>query len=420
MTGDDELDSEDEELVTSFRKYLTAEKGLSKKTASKHADEIEFFATYLTGYDRGSLLEVAGIDIESYLGDWYIRKVASSRSELRQIPASFKKFYKFLHERGYLEDKELKDVLDACKNPDRYVRRLDEYSELDPYSDTWEEDYERWFFGDLDSGAMEEVTDWNQPFDVNWEISQAFSEADLESGNTSLLEDFRTFLQYLVSNSGMKLTTANGFIRRNDLFALNKLMGSPEELNSSANQPDSLTIHLFYNLAKTLNLMVVNEKHRLEATSRIDIFTNLSPKEQFVVLFDALWNLTEWGRLLPLQDRVRLDWVQASRDVIAAHLAACKPDRRCNFVEETWRISMKIGGADEILEICPPINSLAISVFAERIMPALRLFGLLDFDYAKKRKEYAVKRGWGIEWFSMTTLGVKILGGVHADAHTLA
>ena len=123
---------------------------------------------------------------------------------------------------------------------------------------------------------------------------------------------------------------------------------------------------------------------------------------------------------MPLQDRVRLDWVQGSRDVIAAHLAACKPDRRCNFVEETSRISTKIGDVDGILEVYHQANLLAISVFAERIMPALRLFGLLDFDYAKKRKEYAVKRGWGIEWFSMTTLGVKILGGVHADAHTLA
>jgi site-specific recombinase XerD len=50
MTGDDELDSEVEELVTSFYKYLTVEKGLSEKTVSGHVDEIEFFAMYLTGY----------------------------------------------------------------------------------------------------------------------------------------------------------------------------------------------------------------------------------------------------------------------------------------------------------------------------------------------------------------------------------
>ena len=416
MTGDDELDGEAEELVTSFYKHLTAEKGLHKKTASKHADEIELFATYLEGYALGTLMDVTGIDIEGYLGDWYIRKVASSRSDLRQVPASFKKFYKFLHERGHLDDEELKDILDACKNPERYVRRLDAYFELDPYSDTWEEDYERWFFGDLDEGAVEEAADENQPFDVNSVISQAFSEDDI-SGKTSFLGDFRAFLRYLVSNNGMKLTSANGFIRRKDLFALNKLMGSPEELKSSANQPDSRTIHLFYNLAKTLNLVVVNEKNRLEVTPRIDIFTNLSPKEQFAVLFDALWNLTEWKRLLSPLCCMGFEWVQSSRGIIAAHLAACEPGRRYNFDEETRRISMKIGGMDE-MDAYPPINFLAISIFAERIMPALKLFGLLDFGYKKERDEYAVQHGWGIEWFSITTHGGKILGSVHADAPT--
>jgi hypothetical protein len=408
-----------EELVTSFYKHLTVEKELSEKTASRHVDEIEFFAMYLTRYRIGTLLKVTGMDIEDYLGDWYIRKVASSRSDLRQIPVSFKKFYRFLHERGYLEDEELEDILDAFKNPDKYIRRLDAYRRLDPDSDTWEEDYERWFFEELDGTVMGGVADVHQPFDVDLGIGQAFSEADLES-KTPLPDDFRTFLRYIISNNGMKLTTANSFIRRKDLFALNKLMENPEDLKGSANQPDSRTIHLFYNLAKTLNLVVVNEKNGLEVTPRIEIFMNLPPKEQFIILFDAFWNRTEWGRLLPPQDCVGREWVQASRDVIAAHLAACEPGRRYHFVEETRRISMKIGGMDEISEVYPPINFLSINIFAERIMPALKLFGLLDFGYTKERTEYAINHGWGIEWFSITTLGGKILGGVHADAPTLA
>ena len=413
MTGDDELDSEVEELVTSFYKHLTVEKGLSEKTASGHVAEIEFFAMYLTGYGQGTLPEVTGMDIENYLGDWYIRKVASSRSDLLQIPISFKKFYRFLHEKGYLGEEELEDILGAFKNPGRYVRRFDAYLELDPDSDTWNEDYVRWSFEGLD----EVVVDGHQPFDVNSGISQAVSEGSLESGKTSLPDDFQTFLRYIVSNNGMKLTTANSFIRRKDLFTLNKLMGSPEDLKGSANQPDSRTIHLFYNLAKTLNLVVVNEKNRLEVTPRIAIFMNLPPEEQFIILFDAFWNGTEWGRLLPPQDCVK--WVQASRDVIAAHLAACEPGRRYHFVEETRRISMKIGGIDDIHEAYPPISFLAVNIFVDRIVPALKLFGILDFGYTRERTEYAINHGWGIEWFSITPLGGKILGGVHADASTL-
>ena len=413
MTGDDELDCDTEELVTSFYKYLTVEKGLNKNTASNHAGEIDLFATYLEGYALGTLMEVTGVDIEEYLGCWYIRKVASSRSDLRRVPASFKKFYKFLHERGHLDDEELEDILDACKNPERYVCRLDAYSELDPYSDTWDADYERWFFGSLDDGSVEEATAETPPFNVDSVISQAFSDEDI-SGKTSVLDDFQTFLRYLVSNNNMKLTTANSFIRRKDLFALNKLMKSPEELKSSANQPDSRTIHLFYNLAKTLNLVVVNGKNRLEVTPRIDIFTNLSPKEQFVVLFDTLWNLTECNRLLSSLCS-GFEGAQSPQDVIAAHLAMCEPGRRYNFGEETRRISMKIGGVGD-METYLLINFLAINIFAGQIMPALKLFGLLDFGYETGLNEYAIRHGGRIEWFSVTTHGGKILGSAHVDA----
>ncbi|MEA3282851.1 MAG: site-specific integrase [Euryarchaeota archaeon] len=419
MTSDDGPDSEVKELITSFYKHLTIEKGISEKTASRHVDEIEFFATYLAGYGLGTLPEVTGVDIENYLGDWYIRKVASSKSDILRIPVSFKKFYRFLHEKGHLTDEELEDILDAFKNPDRYIRKFDEYCGLDPYSDTWEEDYERWSFEELDRAIMCEVADVHHPFDVDSRFSQAVSEADLESGKTSLILDFRAFLRYIVSNNGMKLTTANSFIRRKDLFTLNKLMGSPEDLKNSANQPDSRTIHLLYNLAKTLNIIVVNEKNRLEVNPRTEIFMDLPPKEQFITLFDAFWNRTEWGRLLPPQDCVDCEWVQPSRGVIAAHLAACKPNKRYNFIEETCRISMENVGIDEISEICPPINFLSISIFAERIMPALKSFGLLDFGYVKERDEYSIKRGWGIGWFFITTLGGKVLGAACADAPTL-
>ena len=412
MTGDDELDSCDEELVTSFHEHLTAEKGLSEKTASKHVDAIELFATYLEGYEQGTLPEVTGIDIEEYLGDWYIRKVASSRSDLRHVPAAFKKFYKFLHERGYLGDEELEDILAACKNPDRYVRRLDAYFELDPDSDTWEQDYERWFFDGVDSGAMEDVADEDQPVDTDLGIGQIFSEDDLESAKTSLLDDFHTFLQYLVSNDGMKLTTANSFIPRKDLFALNKLMKSPEELKSTANQPDSRTIHLFYNIAKTLNFMVVNEKNRLEATPRINIFMNLSPKEQFTTLFDAFWNRTGWDRLLQPLNVVDHESVQQSRDALIAHLATCEPGRRYNFGEEIRKLGVKIGGTGGTLEVNPLMNFITMIIFTGRIMPELKLFGLLDLGYMKERDEYAARHDLGTEWFSVTTLGGTIFRGM--------
>ena len=103
--------NEVKELVRSFYEYLKIEKGLGEKTASKHADEVEFFAlNYLLGYEESDLLEVTGMDIEDYLGNWYIRKVACSRSDVRQTLVAFRKFYRFLYEKGYLGKDQMDDI----------------------------------------------------------------------------------------------------------------------------------------------------------------------------------------------------------------------------------------------------------------------------------------------------------------------
>ena len=132
------LEEETEKLVESFHNYLKREKGLSEETASGHAHQISFFALhYLIGYEGESLLEVTSTDIEDYLGNWYIRKVwGSGRSDAHSILVAFKKFYKFLHERGSVEEEQLRDILAACKNPRRYIRRFESYLELDPESET--------------------------------------------------------------------------------------------------------------------------------------------------------------------------------------------------------------------------------------------------------------------------------------------
>jgi hypothetical protein len=247
------LEKEVEKFVEAFYNYLKQEKGISEETASAHAYQIRFFALhYLIGYEEKSLLEVTGSDIEDYLGNWYIRKVfGSGRSDVRSILVAFKKFYKFLHERGNLEEEELKDILSACDNPQRYIRRFDAYMELDPESETWEGDFRNWFMGEYDEKEM----NYKQPFEWNAQISRAFSAGDLKLSNTSVLNTFQTFLNYISEHNGMKLTAANSFISRKHVFALNKAMSSPEKLKSTANQPDSGTIHLFYNLSRTFWLV---------------------------------------------------------------------------------------------------------------------------------------------------------------------
>ena len=401
-----DLEEETEKLVESFYNYLKQEKGLSEETASEHAHQIGFFALhYLIGYEEKSLLGVTSMDIEDYLGNWYIRKVwGSGKSDVRSILVAFKKFYKFLHERGDMEEEQLTDILSACENPQKYIRRFETYFELDPESETWDEDFERWFMG-----QEEEIeVNYEQQYEVNAEIKGAFSEEDLKSSTASVLNDFQTFLNYISANNGMKLTAASSFIGRKHVFALNEAMSSPEELKSTANQPDSRTIHLFCNLSRTLSLFVVSTKNTLDITSRMGIFKMLLSKEQFVVLFDAMWNETSWEKFLAPYSGGRPEWAQARRGDMAFLFSRCEPGRAYLFREQLKQVGMELANTEDELEGYWNMAEFTLSVFVERIMPALKLFGLLDFGFAEDRDEYFVRHGLGIAWFSVSELGKMI------------
>jgi hypothetical protein len=300
-------------------------KGISKDTASAHAHQIDFFAFhYLKDYEGKSILDASGKDIENYLGDWYIRKVLNStKSDVHPILVAFKKFFKFLYEKREIEKEQLEDILEACANPLKYIHRFETYFELDPESGTWDEDFEEWSAGYEDE--IEE--DYEQPYGVNEEINRAFLEDDLNMSKATILNDFQTFLNYISANNGMKLTAANSFIVRKHVFALNEMMSSPEELKSTANQPDSRTIHLFYNLSKTLDLCAVSTENTLEITPRKDIFGLLPPKEHFVVMFDAIWNETSWEKFLAPYSGGRPEGCKQEEEIWLFYSQGANPER---------------------------------------------------------------------------------------------
>ncbi|MBN1762872.1 MAG: site-specific integrase [Methanomicrobia archaeon] len=402
-----ELEEETEKLVESFYNYLTVEKGLSEETASRHVGQIEFFAfRYLVDYNGKSLLDASGSDIEDYLGNWYIRKVMNStKSDVRPILVAFKKFFKFLSERGEIDKEQLGDILSACEDPQTYIRRFETYFELDQESEAWDADFENWLMGSEED--IEE--DYEQPHKVNEVINRAFSEKDLKSSKTTVLEDFQTFVKYVSENSGMKLTAANSFFVRKHVLALNEAMNSPEELKSTANQPDSRTIHLFYNLSRTLGLFAVSARNTLEITPRRDIFGRLSPNEQFVMLFDAMWTETSWEKFLAPYSGGRPEWAQSIRGEIALLFSRCEPGEPYPLKEVLSQVGMAKGHTEyDFVENIVTVAEIMIGVFGERIMQALTLFGLLDFGFTKERDNYFVRHGVGIEWFSITKFGKKL------------
>lgn len=215
-----------------------------------------------------------------------------------------------------MDEEQLDDILSACNSPQRDIRRFESYDALDLDSEAGDSDYESWFMDEYEEEDVETL-DYILLFTVNQEINRAFSKEDLSASKTTVLNDFQTFLNYISGNNGMKLTATNSFIGRKHVFALNELMSNPEELKSTANQPDSWTIHLFYNISKTLKQFVVNVKNTLEVMPQIDIFKMLSQKEHFVVLFDALWNETRWENFLAPDSGGKPMYVQEERRNIA-------------------------------------------------------------------------------------------------------
>jgi hypothetical protein len=56
---------------------------------------------------------------------------------------------------------------------------------------------------------------------------------------------------------------------------------------------------------------------------------------------------------------------------------------------------MELADTEDELEGYWRMLDFTLSVFVERIMPALKLFGLIDFGYEKDRDEYFVRHGLG-------------------------
>jgi hypothetical protein len=93
-------------------------------------------------------------------------------------------------------------------------------------------------------------------------------------------------------------------------------------------------------------------------------------------------------------------------------LSECEVDKKYQFVDWVKGFCRVPGSAEDELSLIIGAVVYLFSVFEERIVPALTIFGLLDFGFKKDRKEYLVNHGLGIEWFTITKLGKKIFQGI--------
>jgi site-specific recombinase XerD len=110
-----------------FEKWLT-DKGLAKKTIKTHVDNVDFYINEYLLYDDADEAAVGIGAVCGFFDYWFPRKALwCSRSSIKSMAASLKKFYGFFLEQGFVaaEDYEiLKD--DIKEGMEEWLDEVDE------------------------------------------------------------------------------------------------------------------------------------------------------------------------------------------------------------------------------------------------------------------------------------------------------
>lgn len=120
--------------LVDFYDYLFINKKLKEKTADKHCENIEFYiSNYLNMKSLDDLNRITKDSIHMFMLDWFIPKVATSRSNVKDQLTSLSQYVKFLVDKGIVESKLLQDFKNISKNKENYLDYFDEYI----YGDDW-------------------------------------------------------------------------------------------------------------------------------------------------------------------------------------------------------------------------------------------------------------------------------------------
>lgn len=133
----DLLVEQNKKLLTAFKKYLIEGKGLSKKTANRHIEQLDFYLNiYLSDYEK--VTPTTSVDsVYSFLGDFFVRKnLSSSQTSLKQTGSALKKLYQFLYEAGEISKNNLDDTNEFIRSG---IQEGEEYlsSIMDDDDDLW-------------------------------------------------------------------------------------------------------------------------------------------------------------------------------------------------------------------------------------------------------------------------------------------
>ncbi|WMJ81549.1 hypothetical protein RBU49_04680 [Clostridium sp. MB40-C1] len=128
---DDYLEKENKEVtdnISKFFDYLVYKKNLKESTAQKHSENMYFFYTvYLPQVPDSTGLEASLID--RYM-DFYIEKVATSKTNVKDQLVSFKHYASYMESIGLIDETELDKIKEMCKKKDYYADNYEKYWEI--------------------------------------------------------------------------------------------------------------------------------------------------------------------------------------------------------------------------------------------------------------------------------------------------
>lgn len=102
-------------LLGDFETWVLS-KGLSKATAKKHRENIDFYINEFLLYESPKHASEGVDEVGMYLGYWFIRKAMwASEGNIKSNATSLKKFYDFMVKRGEADPESVKDMKERIK-----------------------------------------------------------------------------------------------------------------------------------------------------------------------------------------------------------------------------------------------------------------------------------------------------------------
>lgn len=376
----------DKILIEAFYQRLRSQ-GLSRKSAGERREHLQFFAnSFLEASEGMELLELDADTLSYFLASWYPTKVKASRAELARFISTFKKFYKFVQQLNLLGLEAYDEILGVLARRKYYLSRLPGRVKSKNRKTSGP--------AEADNG---QTSLSSAPFWIDSRLYLLVRNLSRPPAPVSI--DFQLFIDYLIHHP-VRLSPSMAGLTGKHLHRMNRMFSTPEDLPANADQNQSRRLSLFYQFGRCLELFIVGGEMELVTTPRAELFLELDPDQQLVVLIDTLWNRLRWSELENSGGAGFSTWAQDNRGGFAELLSRLPADSPAPLFGPPAQ--------DRFLHMLANYLNF-FEVAQDRIMFALKEMGIVDFELKPGREHGKERRQRGIAFITLTKFGKKIM-----------